>query len=448
MERREWKIYKRTNLVNGKVYIGQTKQRNWLDRIYQENYPSNKQVITYAVLKYGTDNFKNEIIEDKLYSQDDADRAEIKWIKHYDSCNPDKGYNKTHGGQGTGKEHIAGILGKPCVHLQKRIFFDSISELASYTGISHSHCWKVINRTNELYHYHGEYFMYLEEFEEFNSFEDAIKFIDELRKNKKKKLLDKYAEKREELLSNRYIKKLEVCSYNLSSALDMKFMVKNKIYADYLIKHGTDSLGLEEKWKEYIELAQLCLDSQYKKIFLGKIQDMSNEDIQKKLEVDLSKNRISTIWTTTIPEKISEFSKKIQVIQKAEAFKECSRCKRWKPMSNSYFSKNNTSKDGFYSMCKACRSKKDDVLYDKIFDEFCLEVKVKEYLRKLESHPQSRPSKKRFIQVIDLKTGAILGEHRTQKEVSEIYKISVAIVSGCCTNKIDSVNGLKIMWKV
>ena len=84
MERREWKIYKRTNLVNGKVYIGQTKQRNWLDRIYQENYPSNKQVITYAVLKYGIDNFKNEIIEDKLYSQDDADRAEIKWIKNYD----------------------------------------------------------------------------------------------------------------------------------------------------------------------------------------------------------------------------------------------------------------------------------------------------------------------------------------------------------------------------
>ena len=122
MERREWKIYKRTNLVNGKVYIGQTKQRNWLDRIYQENRPSNKQVITYAVLKYGIDNFKNEIIEDKLYSQDDADRAEIKWIKHYDSCNPDKGYNRTHGGQGTGKECIAGT-GESPVFIFKKEFF-------------------------------------------------------------------------------------------------------------------------------------------------------------------------------------------------------------------------------------------------------------------------------------------------------------------------------------
>ena len=39
-------------------------------------------------------------------------------------------------------------------------------------------------------------------------------------------------------------------------------------------------------------------------------------------------------------------------------YKKCSRCGQIKLAHNKYFSKNKTSKDGFYSICKCCRSQK------------------------------------------------------------------------------------------
>jgi hypothetical protein len=39
-------------------------------------------------------------------------------------------------------------------------------------------------------------------------------------------------------------------------------------------------------------------------------------------------------------------------------YKCCTRCGQIKLAHNKYFSKNKTSKDGFYSICKQCRNKK------------------------------------------------------------------------------------------
>jgi nitrate/TMAO reductase-like tetraheme cytochrome c subunit len=39
-------------------------------------------------------------------------------------------------------------------------------------------------------------------------------------------------------------------------------------------------------------------------------------------------------------------------------YKRCSRCGQIKLAHNKYFSKNKTSKDGFYSICKECRNRK------------------------------------------------------------------------------------------
>ena len=39
-------------------------------------------------------------------------------------------------------------------------------------------------------------------------------------------------------------------------------------------------------------------------------------------------------------------------------YKRCSRCGRIKLAHNKYFSKNKTSKDGWYSICKECRNTK------------------------------------------------------------------------------------------
>lgn len=92
-------IYKITNKVNGKSYIGQTIQ-NVKERFYQHCATKCSQailnmVIHKAITKYGKSNFTIEVIEE-VESANLNDR-ERYWIRYYDSYN--NGYNSTEGGQ-------------------------------------------------------------------------------------------------------------------------------------------------------------------------------------------------------------------------------------------------------------------------------------------------------------------------------------------------------------
>jgi len=86
-------IYKTTNLINNKIYIGQH-QRDEFDKKY---YGTGK-LIQRELKKYGKENFKVEIIE-WLDSVDKLNEAEIKFIAAFDSKNPSIGYNISCGGQ-------------------------------------------------------------------------------------------------------------------------------------------------------------------------------------------------------------------------------------------------------------------------------------------------------------------------------------------------------------
>lgn len=103
-------IYKITNLVNGKVYIGKT-ARNIESRFYEHKYTAenieshNSTYPLYqAMRKYGTENFNFEILEE--YDDLTIDDREKEYIKLYNSyigfknCN---GYNATLGGEGAVK---------------------------------------------------------------------------------------------------------------------------------------------------------------------------------------------------------------------------------------------------------------------------------------------------------------------------------------------------------
>jgi hypothetical protein len=46
-------------------------------------------------------------------------------------------------------------------------------------------------------------------------------------------------------------------------------------------------------------------------------------------------------------------------------WKRCSRCGQIKLANNHFFSKNNTSKDHFYSICKECRNSKNKKIIPK-----------------------------------------------------------------------------------
>lgn len=86
-------IYKITNLVNNKCYIGQTKQKNPYFRFKQHKYTKNR-ILYYAIKKHGVENFSFEIIEN-CYSQDELNLLEEKYINFYKSDINQFGYNLT-----------------------------------------------------------------------------------------------------------------------------------------------------------------------------------------------------------------------------------------------------------------------------------------------------------------------------------------------------------------
>jgi hypothetical protein len=84
-------IYKTTNLVNGKIYIGQDRNNN------PEYYGSGKNIIL-AIKKYDKINFTKEILEQCIDENHLCER-EIYWIKYYNSTDKCIGYNISHGGK-------------------------------------------------------------------------------------------------------------------------------------------------------------------------------------------------------------------------------------------------------------------------------------------------------------------------------------------------------------
>ncbi len=82
------KIYKVTNLINGKLYVGQT---------IQNDKKGHGILISKAYRKYGKTNFRYEVIEYVHTSK--LDEREKFYISLYESQSPN-GYNLTSGGKG------------------------------------------------------------------------------------------------------------------------------------------------------------------------------------------------------------------------------------------------------------------------------------------------------------------------------------------------------------
>lgn len=87
-------IYMTTNLINGKMYIGQKKSTNFL----KERYLGSGSLLRKAVKKYGKENFKVEMLCE-CDSKEELDEMEIYFIKQFDAKNNDNFYNLTPGGE-------------------------------------------------------------------------------------------------------------------------------------------------------------------------------------------------------------------------------------------------------------------------------------------------------------------------------------------------------------
>jgi len=103
-------VYKITNLINGKTYIGQT-VRSVEDRWKEHCKPCMKRrsYVANAIQKHGKDNFYVEELR-KADSQSELDLLEKSYISSTDSLYPN-GYNLAVGGKG----------GSPSDHVKKKI---------------------------------------------------------------------------------------------------------------------------------------------------------------------------------------------------------------------------------------------------------------------------------------------------------------------------------------
>ena len=144
-----------------------------------------------------------------------------------------------------------------------------------------------------------------------------------------------------------------LCNYSA-----LKQETENKVWSDfYYLMMDFDNLCA----------AALADYPLYEALVTYKIDGLQNIEIQQRIENEFgikhSVEYISSLWRNKIPKIISEKAKEEYIIwyytyQEYGKWKKCSRCGQIKLAHNRFFSKNKTSKDGFYSICKCCRNKK------------------------------------------------------------------------------------------
>lgn len=92
-------VYCHTNKINGKKYIGITKQTP--DRRWKNGNGYSAQHFSRAIKKYGWNNFEHTILVSNL-TKNQACYYERFYIKKYETILPENGYNETLGGDGGG----------------------------------------------------------------------------------------------------------------------------------------------------------------------------------------------------------------------------------------------------------------------------------------------------------------------------------------------------------
>lgn len=126
----------------------------------------------------------------------------------------------------------------------------------------------------------------------------------------------------------------------------------------YYLMEDLDNL-IEETLKDNYPL--------YYDLLIYKIDGKQNAEIQALLyrdhHIKHSVEYLSSLWRKKIPKLIAEKAQEkylvwYYTIKEKGQWKRCSRCGQIKLAHNKFFSKNNTSRDGYYSICKVCRNHK------------------------------------------------------------------------------------------
>ena len=164
----------------------------------------------------------------------------------------------------------------------------------------------------------------------------------------------------------------QVKSTELVSLFDQKHISAllcnySKLKEDAWGKFSSDSYYLMEDLDNLIERTLKDKYPLYYDLLIYKIDGKQNIEIQellnKKHGIKHSVEYISSLWRNKIPKLLAEQAQEDYLIwhytmQERGKWKRCSRCGEVKLAHNRFFSKNKTSKDGFYSICNVVEIRK------------------------------------------------------------------------------------------
>jgi hypothetical protein len=151
--------------------------------------------------------------------------------------------------------------------------------------------------------------------------------------------------------------------FHISALLCNYSLLKEESYGNFM----NDCYYLMQDLDNLIERTLKDKYPLYYDLLIYKIDGKQNTEIQELLDKDWgikhSIEYISSLWRNKIPKLIAEQAKEDYIMwyyttQERGQWKKCSRCGQIKLAHNRFFSKNKTSKDGFYSICKDCRNAK------------------------------------------------------------------------------------------
>ena len=174
-------IYKITNKINSKSYIGKTEST--IEKRFQEHCQeafkerSKERPLYRAMRKYGIDNFEISLIEET----DDTEEREKYWIQKYGTYGSN-GYNATLGGDGKAYYNHQMILEKLLINpypsrVAKEIGCcpDIVREIAKINNISIHHAGqeRLASKAKKILQYScdGEYI------QSFNSIAEASRYL-------------------------------------------------------------------------------------------------------------------------------------------------------------------------------------------------------------------------------------------------------------------------------
>lgn len=232
-------IYKITNIINNKVYIGQT--NNWKKRWSTHvNDKQNGCLITRAIKKYGKENFEVKFLFENL-SDDEANRLEKETIIKFNSKAPN-GYNIREGGHDSKHSEDSKIKmslakkGIPTPRQLGKLHFNSLNiyqfdlngkyintfgssyEAQRETGINQSHICKCCNE--EIYSTGKFLWIYEKDFSEDLLIKKIVLF--QKRKNYCKKPIENIITKKQYDSINELAKELNVSVQAVSNHLSGK----------------------------------------------------------------------------------------------------------------------------------------------------------------------------------------------------------------------------------